>query len=455
MIQRRNSSLIRLVPMLVLFAGLLLVACAPAPGAQPPTAAEVTTGEPSGNLLIWVQQANQDVFEQTVLDEFQAAYPDVTLQFVNYPPAEVADQTVLAIQGGTGGPDLGVTENASIGRLINLGGLLDVSELLAPYRDDLNDFALTEGSGEGRNYCVPWDIGPVVTFYRRDVFEAAGLPSAPAEVSELISTWDNFLNTCVTIREETGASCFALNRANNYGDTYFNMLGQQGLGFYTDDGQVTVDGPEYVATLETLGQFWEAGVVSDELEWTDNWYAELNAPLDDATVTPMATVTIGSWMGGFLKTWIASDRAGDWGVVQMPAYTGGGTRAANQGGSCMFIPEATTNRDAAWAFIEFMLLNEENQKQIFAYSDYFPALETLYDDPMFEQPDPYFADQPVRQVYSESAVNIPDANVYGPYAQAVRGAVATAVQQYALGQLSAEVALQQAADTIRVETTLR
>jgi hypothetical protein len=74
---------------------------------------------------------------------------------------------------------------------------------------------------------------------------------------------------------------------------------------------------------------------------------------------------------------------------------------------------------------------------------------------MFDQPDPYFADQPVRQVYSESAVNIPDANVYGPYAQAVRGAVATAVQQYALGQLSAEVALQQAADTIRVETTLR
>jgi lactose/L-arabinose transport system substrate-binding protein len=442
--------------LLVLFAALLLVACAPVPGTQAPAAGpEATSGEPSGNLLIWVQQANQDVFEQTVLDDFQAAYPDITLQFVNYPPAEVADQTVLAIQGGTGGPDLAVTENASIGRLANLGGLLDLSELLAPYRDDLNDFALAEGSAEGRNYCVPWDIGPVVTFYRRDLFEAAGLPSQPAEVNELISTWDNFLDACVTIQEETGASCFALNRANNYGDTYFNMLWQQGLGFYTDDGQVTVDGPEYVATLETLSQFWEAGVVSDELEWTDNWYAELNAALDGGTVTPVASVTIGSWMGSFLESWVAADRAGDWGVVQMPAYAEGGTRSANQGGSCMFIPEATTNREAAWAFIEFMLLNEENHKQIFAYSDYFPALETIYDDPMFDETDPYFADQPVRQVYAESAVNIPDANLYGPYAQAIRGAVATAVQQVALGQLSAEEALQQAADTIRVETGLR
>ncbi len=102
-----------------------------------------------------------------------------------------------------------------------------------------------------------------------------------------------------------------------------------------------------------------------------------------------------------------------------------------------------------------MLLDEENQKEIFAYSDYFPALESIYDDPMFNEGDAYFSDQPVRQVYSESAVNIPQANQYGPYAQAIRGAVGTAVQQFAIGQLSAEEALQQAADAIRVETGLK
>jgi multiple sugar transport system substrate-binding protein/lactose/L-arabinose transport system substrate-binding protein len=101
-----------------------------------------------------------------------------------------------------------------------------------------------------------------------------------------------------------------------------------------------------------------------------------------------------------------------------------------------------------------MLLDAENQKALFAYSDYFPALESIYEDPMFAETDPYFGDQPVRQVYAESASNIPDANLYGPYAQAIRGAVATAVQQFALGQLSAEEALRQAAETIRVETGL-
>ena len=42
-----------------------------------------------------------------------------------------------------------------------------------------------------------------------------------------------------------------------------------------------------------------------------------------------------------------TDRAGDWGVAQMPAYTEGGVRSANQGGSCIFIPEASTNKAAA------------------------------------------------------------------------------------------------------------
>ncbi|MFN2202900.1 MAG: ABC transporter substrate-binding protein [Caldilineaceae bacterium] len=448
-------SLRRSVPLLFLVLALVsFAACAPVPGTQATTDEAIGEAEPSGNLLIWLQQANQDVFEQTVLDNFMEAYPDVTLEFVNYPPADVADQAVLAIQGGTGGPDLGVTENASIGRLANLGGLLDLSDQLMPYVDSLNAPALAEGTVDGKNYCVPWDIGPVVTFYRRDVFEAAGLPSAPEEVSQLLSTWDSFLDTCVTIKEETDSSCFALNKANNYGDTYFNMLWQQGLGFFSDTGEVIVDDPANVETLQKLGKFWDADVVSDELEWTDNWYAELNAPLDDANITPVASVTIGSWMGSFLKTWVAADRAGDWGVAPMPAYSEGGVRSANQGGSCMFIPEASSNPDAAWAFIQFMLLNEDNQKAIFAYSDYFPALTTIYQDAMFAEGDPYFADQPVRQVYADAALSIPKANLYGPYAQAMRGAVATAVQQYALGQLSAEEALAQAADNIRVETGL-
>ena len=414
---------------------------------------EVTDEEDiSGPLLIWVQQANQDVFEQTVLEDFQAQYPGVEIEWVNYPPDEVANQLQVAIQGGTGAPDLAVTEHRDIPRLVELGGLVDLTSNLEPYMDHLNESALDSGSKDGKYYSVPWDIGPVVTFYRRDIFEAAGLPTEPGEVSELITTWDEFLDVCIQIKEETGANCFALNKANNYGDPYFNMLWQQGLGFTDDEGNITIDSPEHVATLEKLAEFWQADVVSDQLEWTDGWYAELNADLDDPNLTPVASVTIGSWMGNFLEDWVAADQAGDWGVVPMPAMEPGGTRVANQGGSAFVIPEQSSNKEAAWAFAEFMVLNEENHLAIYEYSDYFPANETLYDTPLFEEPQSYFGGQEGRLVVARVAPDVPEVNIYIPDNNAFTAALQTAIQKVGTGTADAAAALQEAAETARIET---
>jgi spermidine/putrescine-binding protein len=76
--------------------------------------------------------------------------------------------------------------------LIELGGLLDMTEWMRPYLDKLNKPVLQGASKEGKYYCMPWDIGPVVLFYRRDVLKAAGLSDAPDDVSKAAATWDDF-----------------------------------------------------------------------------------------------------------------------------------------------------------------------------------------------------------------------------------------------------------------------
>lgn len=408
----------------------------------------------SGPMTLMIQQANQDIFAATTLDGFMAEYPDIEIEWVNYAPDEVANQVALAIMGGTGAPDLAVTEHRSITQLVELGGLADLTDLVTPYLEDINPTFLEYCTKDGRIYCVPWDIGPVVTFYRRDIFEAAGLPSDPESVSELVGTWDEYLNTCVTIKEETGLDCFVMNKANNYGDLLFNMLWSRGLGFYNENNEVTIDSPEVIESLEKLGQFWEADVVSDALEWTDQWYAELNADMDNPDVQPVASIVIASWMGSFLKSWIAPDQSGNWGVALMPAWEEGGTRAANQGGSNFFIPEDSTNPEAAWAFIEYMILRPEVHVEHFTVSDYFPAIESTYDFPIFAEADPYFGDQATRALYAEVAQEIPFGYIYGEFAVTMSGATSTAIQNFALGNMSAEQALSEAADAVRLETDL-
>jgi lactose/L-arabinose transport system substrate-binding protein len=424
---------------------------APPPTEVPPTEAPAVK-DLSGKLLVWVQKINMEAWQNTVLPKFQEMYPNLEIEFVNNPPQDVADQVGLAIQGGTGGPDLFVTGTEYGTKLVDLGGLMDLTDFAAPYMDQLNPTMLAACTKDGKVYCVPWDIGPMGTFYRRDVFEAAGLPSDPESVSALFPTWEDMLATCKTIKEKTGLNCFSLNKANNEGYLYEYMLSSQGLGYFNDQNELTMACPENVATLEKLKVFWDAGLVSDTQVWTDPWYAEFANPLDNKDIPPVALITIPAWMGGFLKGWIAPDAAGNWGVAEMPAFTEGGVRAASGGGSSYYIPEASTNPEAAYELIKFLNLDPANNAAIYAYADIFPAVSSAYEDPVFQDPDPYFGDQKTREFFASVAKKSPTSYFLHPYGQAMHDAALRAIQSFALGNQSAEDALKDAADAVALET---
>lgn len=453
---------------ITLLIAVLFSACAPAAtqtqAVEPPetSAPEATSApteapaateaaaKPSGKVTLWMWKAAHDTLTNSgVLDEFAKEYPDVQVEIVEYAPADVYQKLPLALQAGTGAPDISLVENSHLAQVVSLGGLTDMTEWVTPYIDKMNAYKWADAELDGKYYAMPWDSGPVVFYYRRDVFEAAGLPSDPDSVSDLVATWDDYFNVCKTIKEKTGSSCFSNNKANNYARLYEMMLWQQGLGYYNNEGQVTVDSPENIATLEMMKKFWDEDLTSDQLEWTDGWYAELAAETD---AKPIATLIEAAWMGAFLKGWIAPGTEGKWGVALMPAMQEGQVRAANDGGSAFVIPEQSQNKEAAWALTEFLFGRVENQVAMFKSSDFFPSLEAAYDDAVFSEPDPFFADQPVRPVYVDVVKEVPIAHVYGPHYPEMNGFVATAIQKVATGDMSPEDALKEAAEAIRAQT---
>ncbi len=423
---------------------LLLVAALALPSmASFPVQAQST---PSGKIVVWGWKAamTDTMVASGVVDDFKAEYPDVEVEIVEYAPGDVYVNFPLALTAGQADPDVVLIESSHLSEIVALGGLLDLTDKVAPYIDQVNDYRWPDATLDSKIYAMPWDSGPVVLYYRRDVFEKAGLPTEPDEVGELVATWNGYLDVCRTIKEETGLYCFAHNKANNYGRLYEMALWEQGLGYYdAETGDITIDSEENIKTLEMLGQFWAEDLASDNLEWTDPWYAEF-ASLDE----PVATLIEASWMDIFLKAWIAPGTEGLWGVTRMPAGLYGGARAANDGGSTLVINGKSDNPDAAWAFIEFALARRESQLKLFEISGFIPALETTYDDPLFQEPDPFFAGQATRLIYAEVVTEIPAATVYGPHYGEINGAVSFAIQQYAAG-MSAQDALAEAADEIR------
>jgi ABC-type glycerol-3-phosphate transport system substrate-binding protein len=394
---------------------------------------------------------NDTIRASGVLTSFLEAYPDIEVEYLIMAPNDVYTNLPLALTAGEDLPDVVLVENSHLSQFVHMGGgvgLTDLSDKVEPYVDLMNDYKWTDCILDGKYYCMPWDSGPVVMYYRRDVFDAAGLPSEPEEVTKLIATWDDYLEACRTIKEETGAYCFAHNKANNFGRLYEMALWEQGLGYYDlETGEVTVDSPENVATLEMLGQFWEEDLASDNLEWTDPWYAELGTA--ELSEGPIATLVEAAWMEVFMKSWIAPGTAGLWGVAYMPSVTGAGPRTSNDGGSTFVIPAKAPNPEAAWAFVEYTLGNRDSQLAMFEVSGFIPSLETTYDDELFEQGQDFFGGQNTFAIYADTVMKIPSAGIYGPNYDMMNAVVSSAIQLYATGEQSAEEALQEAAAQVR------
>ena len=277
----------------ILLTAVILSACSPAAPSPAPTKAPVATEapavteapateapkqvtKPSGKIVLWGW--SYDVFQTPgLIDAFKQEYPDVDVEIVTYKSGDTYQNFQLAVTAGQGAPDVVQLENSHLAQFVNMGGLADISDKVAPYLDKMNKFKWVDAEKDGKYYAMPWDSGPVVLYYRRDVFKAAGLSDDPKEVDKLVSTWDGYLSVCQTVKEKTGKNCFSLSKANNDARLYEIALWQQGLGYYDSSGKITVDSPENVATLEKLGEFWKAGVTSEEQAWTDPWYAELSS----------------------------------------------------------------------------------------------------------------------------------------------------------------------------------
>jgi lactose/L-arabinose transport system substrate-binding protein len=395
--------------------------------------------DPKGELTVWGWKGSLDGL-RLLNDDFTKAYPNVKLNFVQRPAPETYQQLQLAVAAGSGAPDVTVVEDAVLPKFIELGAFSDISKQIEPLKRQLNRFKLSVASNNGKVYAMPWDSGPVALFYRRDVFEKAGVsPSS-------LKTWDDFYKAAVTIKAKTGAKMFPLSKARNDSRMFETFLWQQGIGYTDKAGAVILDkDPRISRTVDYFGKFFKEDLVADVESWTDPFYKVI-AEGDVATL-PMAV-----WMGGFLKSWIAPKTSGKWGVVPLPVWSGSTSRASNDGGSQVAILEQSKNKDLAWTYVKFILGRPESQLKMYEALDLFPSLESTYNNPVFKQPDPFYGNQNVRQVFAEVVKTVPQATVYSSDYQEINSLMSTELQKFALGQQSAKAALSSAAQKIRERT---
>lgn len=351
-----------------------------------------------GEITVWSWNIAAKALEALV-PGFNKLYPNVKVKVVDLGNEQVFDRGLAGCAaGGVDLPDVYSVENNEAEVFWNRfpNCFTDLTSFgAAQLRKDFPEFKWMELTMGNRIYGIPWDSGPVVMFYRRDLYQQAGIDPGKIE------TWDDFIAAGKRMLQATGGKVKMATIANGQDDEWFRMLANQNSCFYFNNQgtAVTVNQPGCVRALDTIKKLVDAGVVA---------FGGWNEQIQYIKAGTVAGAMYGAWYEGTIRT-NAPDQAGKWGVYLMPASQKGGVRAANIGGSALAIPASSKNKEAAWAFVKHALATAEGQitmlKQYGLVPSYLPALN----DPYVKQPQPYWGNQPIWQLILSTLGKVPPA----------------------------------------------
>lgn len=178
----------------VALSGLIVLA-----GCQSPTAPSDPT-KVEGVVTMWNFEDPEGQFLPTLKEEFEAAYPGVTLELTEVPEDNYVtkvDTALLAQQP----PDVGFVYEA---RWMKAGSFLPLADVIAEYDVDVANFnqvAMSAAEYDGEVYGLGSIAGSVMLIYNKDLFDEAGLPYPSAEEPMTI---DEFATVATQLHDALG-----------------------------------------------------------------------------------------------------------------------------------------------------------------------------------------------------------------------------------------------------------
>ncbi len=406
-------------------------------------AAAALTTAAAQTLTVWVWDINKPALEATI-DSFHEMHPGVEVVVEDLGNQNVYDRGLAGCAaGGFDLPDVYLVENneAQVFWATFPDCFTDLRELGASELVDLfPGFKWAELTVGDAIYAVPFDSGPTAVFYRRDLYEMAGIDV------DAIETWDDFIAAGQQLNEATDGEVKMGTVAKGADDEWFRMLANQAGCFYFDNEatEVTVNQPGCVTALDTLNRLFQADVLA-----VGGWVEQIQLIQNDA----VASSLFGSWYSGTIAA-EAPDQAGQWGVYLTPALEDGGVRASNLGGSALAIPASSDNKELAYDFVVNALADIDNQIMILRDYGLTPSLLPVLEDPFLEEGVDFFGGQPVWGEILGTLGSVP-AVAGSQYFQEAREVMIGTVNEYLDGNYdSAQAALDAAAQQISQATGL-
>ncbi|MFC4500532.1 MULTISPECIES: ABC transporter substrate-binding protein [Streptomyces] len=259
-------------------------------------------------------------------------------------------------------------------------------------------------SKDGQTIGLGTDVGPMALCYRKDLFEAAGLPTDREKVGALwAGDWNKFITAGEQYKRKAKAGTFFM---DSPGGLLNAILSSEKEKFYDSSGEIIYkSNPAVKDAFDLSAKAAKEGLVQAQSQFTPPWNTTI-------AQSKFATIACPPWMLGTIKANAKAEDAGKWDVAVAP-------KSGNWGGSFLGVPKSGKHVKEAEELVKWLTAPEQ-QAKLFKVQGNFPSAPTTYTMPeVTGAKNEMTGDSPIGTVFSEAAKTAP-VQVIGPKDQIIQ-----------------------------------
>ncbi|MGW4896925.1 ABC transporter substrate-binding protein [Kitasatospora sp. NPDC004240] len=341
-----------------------------------------------------------------VVAAFNASHPNIQITFEEIPAGNAGGYAKLsnAVKAGNA-PDVFNVEYPQLPDFVSQGAVQDISKLVGA---DLKAKYLPQATElttlGGKTWALPLDAAPQAFYYRKDLFEKAGI-TVPR-------TWEEFRTAAQKLKAAQPDARIATFFPDDP-TTFEAMAWQNGAKLFTAAGdawKADLTGPETKKVAAYWQQLIDEDLVRVQPSFSQQWTASLQKG-------ETAGYLGASWGGGVLKANLGTtpDVNGKWAVAPVPSWDGG-PASGMLGGTTFAVSKDSKKAKAAVEFATWATTTPDGIKARIASgtSSSYPAANELV--PVAKQAfnTDFYGGQDVYAVYTDAAKSIKQGWGWGP-----------------------------------------
>lgn len=215
-------------------------------------------GDNVTTINVWTFIELHQKFYTNMAEKWNEEHPDKKVKLVlsNMPYDDMHNKLSLALESGKGAPDVADIEVGKFPSFISDKNikLMDLTDAIAPYKDNVVQSRLDIYSKDGKPYGFPTHVGTTVAFYNTDLLSKAGIDYTT------IKTWDDFKAAGVKYHQATGKQFACAETTANW--MVDLMLAQKGGDYEKEDGTIDMTNDKLVEVLTTIKDMQKAGALA-------------------------------------------------------------------------------------------------------------------------------------------------------------------------------------------------